>query len=72
MKYPIEWHQDCLKNRTRTMTSKESKIIQLQLDVARARTDITFYTSQIELAKKRGLTAFDRDRLGVKHKKEKP
>ena len=70
MKYPIEWHRECLENSIRTLATQVQERDNLQRNIERARDDIAFYSFQIDLAKERGLEGFDRDKLGIKRKKE--
>jgi len=70
MKFPIEWHRGCLENSIRTNDERKKILNSLQCEIARAQDQNDFYAYQIDLAKKRGRTAFDRDSFGVKRKKE--
>lgn len=69
-KYPIEWHLDCINNQKSYIESQKKKMEEIQKDITRVEENIRFEEYQIELARKGGLSEFDREKLGVKRGKE--
>ena len=62
-KQPIQWHEECLKNRL-SHYARKRETAQRELDEClRADNETAFYAQQIDAAKARGMTAFDRNRL---------
>ena len=63
MKMTLDWHRNCLKNQREHYARLRR---QAESDMARTlqgESDVAFYEQQITEAEKRGMTAFDRDRL---------
>ena len=65
-KMPLAWHEENLRNLRAYKESKRLEIERVRAEFDRLVYDCLNYNEQIELAKAKGLTAFDRDRLGKK------
>jgi hypothetical protein len=64
MKMTIEWHEECLKN-MRINSEREMVCARNQMERAeRFILDTVIYAAQIELAKHKKKTAFDREKFG--------
>jgi hypothetical protein len=66
---PVEWHEEFLKNATSSLTKKRWELERLEAEVKRDAENLKFRGEQIAEAKRRGLTAFDGERLLKKAKK---
>ena len=66
MKFPIEWHEQCLVNQIASHERLKVALEQAAEAERRSREDIDRYTLQIQAAKERNLESFDRDKLKVK------
>lgn len=64
-KKPISWHEEGLANWRRTVETAKTRVAELQRQITRDQATTDEYAAQIEEAKRRGLTAFDRDRFGM-------
>lgn len=63
---PIEWHKECLKNLTISVQQRRNKVAQRMAELEDLEHRLMFYSQQIETAEKRGMEAFDAERLLVK------
>jgi len=66
MKMDIEWHEQCLRNRLRTVSDKKNRLRKLEAEVERDDQRNGLYAAQIALAKKEGKDGFDEDRYAIK------
>ncbi len=66
MRQQINWHEDCLKNRKKSIDSMRSDIKDMEERLQGYVIDYNLYVSQINKAKKEGKDYFDSDRYGVK------
>ena len=57
-KYPIAWHEDCLRNMKTSAEQLHSKIIWYTAAESRMNRQIKEYEEAIEKAKEKGLTEF--------------
>jgi len=62
-KQKIWWHEECLANNIAHNARQKKLLTRALQDLDRSDTHLGFYLSQIEEAKRRGMDAFDRDRL---------
>ena len=62
-KEKVWWHEECLSNNIAHNAKKKKLLTRALQDLERADANLGFYASQIEEAKRRGMDAFDRDRL---------
>lgn len=69
MKQSIQWHKECLKNRMFALQLLRDEIAAREAAYKAREQDADEYREQIALAEKRGLTAFDSERLGKKRGK---
>jgi hypothetical protein len=60
---PLKWHEECLRNRQSSLARAEQNVRDAVANADRLRKDMEHLALQIEEAKRRGMTAFDRDRL---------
>ena len=70
MIYPIDWHEDWLKNSRATYEWAKQRAIEAMNKVEKMKQQLLIYEQQIERAKKEGKTSFDRERFGVARKKQ--
>jgi hypothetical protein len=62
----IAWHEQCLKNVEHSTAQRRANLERELARLTEDETRVVFYRDQIAEAKKRGMDAFDRDRLLVK------
>ena len=62
-KEKVWWHEECLSNNIAHNARQKKLLTRALQDLERADADLGFYASQIAEAKRRGMDAFDRDRL---------
>lgn len=67
-KMPIEWHKDCLVNMELNLSRERTDVEERTNRLVDREAEFRFYMEQIEEAERRGLAAFDADRLLVKRK----
>jgi hypothetical protein len=65
-KFSIKWHEECFANSAASTEELRRNVARMTVELSRRAEALTFYASQIEEAKKRGMDGFDRDRLLVK------
>ena len=63
--YPLEWHRECLTNSRMSLAQRQRELQRLQVEVQRHADEVGLYEAQIAEAERRGLDAFDRERLLV-------
>jgi hypothetical protein len=63
MKFPIRWHEDCLKNQRRSNAKKQDELLRLKAEVLKDENETFFYAQQIDAAVAKGKDAFDRDKF---------
>lgn len=63
MKQTIEWHEQCLRNKEKTLDSYINNLGGLVRRIENLQSDITFSKNQIAEAKRQGRGAFDADRF---------
>ena len=63
MKMPIEWHKDCLKNAIEFEARERDTLVRMQDSVRKTQIRNAHYARQIEEAERRGMGAFDAERL---------
>jgi hypothetical protein len=66
----ISWHHHCVLNHAHSLAEMEARVAYLQKKVQHSKDELDFYRRQIDEAKKRGLTEFDRDRFMHKRAKK--
>lgn len=66
MKMEIWWHEDCLKNRQMNAERQMKYVAEEMERVKQFIRDNVFYASQIEEAKRKKKTGFDREKFGRK------
>lgn len=59
----IAWHEECLKNWTRTVNEREERMRQEQLRIDADLRAVAFYRRQIDQAKALGKQKFDSDKF---------
>jgi len=59
MKFPIEWHENCLKNMKANLDNEQKILKDQQERVNRRIGDILFLENQLECAKADGKDGFD-------------
>jgi hypothetical protein len=69
MKQSLQWHEECMANHARTMNELCGIADRAQREYEASRSRYHFYQQQITEAVRRGMDAFDRDRLLVKRDK---
>lgn len=57
-KFPIEWHEECLKNSTRYVDELRAKLVNLQKEIEIAEFNNESRKAKIELAKNKGIKEF--------------
>lgn len=57
-KFPIEWHEECLKNSTRYVEELRNKLSSLQKEIEIAEFNNESKKAKIELAKSKGIKEF--------------
>ena len=65
-KFPMDWHRECLKNSAENVAGLRGDVARKTAELERRERELAFYEEQIAEADRRGLDAFDRDRLLVK------
>lgn len=68
MKHPLWWHKECLGNMRSSLADRRAYADRIAADVRRLEGDVEFAERQIAEAEKRGLDAFDAERLLVSRK----
>ena len=66
MRFPIEWHENCLNNQKTYLISLRNKEKFLAKEIENLKVKSEFYSLQIEKAKEKQLDGFDRDKFGIK------
>jgi hypothetical protein len=66
MKYPIQWHKECLRNMTASAQKKREEANRVREDADRIDRDVAFLARQIEAAEKAGKDGFDGERFMAK------
>lgn len=61
--FPIEWHEQCLRNMRSNYERELHALDERHKEVTQFWDRIKHYGSQIDEAKARGMTQFDRDRF---------
>lgn len=69
-KFPIQWHEDCLRNWKHTLDKERERIERMQRNYEQQLTEWYCYEDQITEAKRRGVDGFDRDRFMKERKKK--
>lgn len=69
MKRSLEWHRECLENWERSLIGQRNDFARAKANLERSEAEFAFYAQQVEEAERRGMDAFDRDRLLVKREK---
>ena len=69
MKFPIEWHEKCLKNKEDYVNRLRELVHREILDYVSARRRLNFYRRQVEEAKRQGKEGFDSERFLQKEKR---
>ncbi len=64
--FPVEWHENCARNRELSLQSEERELLRLTERVVEHRAQLVEYKKQINEAISRGLTKFDSERFGKK------
>jgi len=68
MKMPIRWHEECLCNQEKHLEDLKRDALMAIDRVDKMVASIAFAKEQIAVAKKRGLEAYDQERLCVKRR----
>jgi hypothetical protein len=55
-KYPLAWHEECLKNSDANLERKLQELARLTADIERHRADGDKRRARIEAARKKGIT----------------
>lgn len=63
MKFPISWHEECLKNAEYYLRQVRARALKCVADYRRQREEIRQQRAQLEEAKRRGLDGYDRERF---------
>ena len=63
MKFPISWHQDCLKNKKAHYARERENAMAALARCDKGNAECAFYERQITEAQRCKMTDFDRDRL---------
>lgn len=64
LKRSIQWHEECLRNLKVTVETYRAEAARLEETYNRANSDRLMYEQQIERAKSKGITEFDREKFG--------
>lgn len=67
MKFAIEWHENCVRNRARTLQVLKAQHIELMRRITSLERDIAWDNTRIEEAKRRGIEAYDPDRFMMRN-----
>lgn len=59
--FPIEWHENCLRNVEVHLADKEKQLVSLQSDIKRLENTIADMKRRIRIAKSRKVAAFSPD-----------
>lgn len=65
-KMSLSWHRSCLKNFVASVEAESKDVERRVAALEKKKRELRFYKEQVEAAEKRGMEAFDRDRLLVK------
>jgi hypothetical protein len=57
-KFPLAWHEECLRNSTENFEKAQAKVKMLSEDLERWSAQLAFKQEQIDAAKARGVDAF--------------
>lgn len=68
-KMSVEWHEECLATQKESLATARIRLRVAATVVRGLKKSVRLAESQIAEAKRRGMTAFDADRLLVKRKK---
>lgn len=68
MKRPIEWHEECLRNQRDELERAQHRLALAVESERRARADVDLRERQIAEAKRRGMDAFDSEKLLIKRR----
>ena len=63
MKFPIDWHENCLQNLKNSLSEAEQRFRRERAKLDKLEADVVFYQNQIDEARRRKLDGFDSDRL---------
>ena len=66
MKQELEWHKNCLENRSAFLDRKNAELIRLKIEIDAEQTLTDLYSAQIELAEKEGKDGFDSDIYAIR------
>lgn len=69
MKFPLSWHEECLRNFKRSLKEEEQYIQHLQNKLDRSKKELEEKEAQYALAVSRGLKEYDPNKLGRSIKK---
>lgn len=72
MKHGLSWHKDCLANLLRGLKDRHAAAARAAAEAKQLEREVDFYEDQIAEAERRGLEAFDRERLLLKRKAPLP
>lgn len=64
MKFPIAWHEDCLRNYRDSLKRDREALERQVAHVARRSEEVSAYEQQIAQAKAAGKDSFDRNKFG--------
>lgn len=65
IKMPIEWHEECLKNRISSFERKQKELDSLIKQIEKDKEEIEFLEYQIKEAKKANKDSFDSEKFRV-------
>ena len=68
MKQPLEWHRQYLENAETNLSSEQTRLKLLEIQVDQMRAVADFRRMQIAEAERRGMDSFDADKLLVRRK----
>ncbi len=63
MKFPISWHEDCLKNQKRTLERAKELLEVRRIEMEKMERNIILYEAQIERAKAENKDGFDSEKF---------
>ena len=73
MKFPIDWHENCLKNAEATYRKEMNHLCEEAERLEKTRVELDFYREQIQAAngfQHKKVAGFDSDKFLVKRKKD--
>lgn len=68
MKFPLNWHRECLSNRRRSLAEQIRRHEQEASRIEQSTAEVEFYQEQINAASAKKLDGFDREKFMKKRR----